>query len=79
MEFHAEIGMALIVQVGEKGDMKPVPSHFPKCGNFMPEPLLDEHNDFKDPETDQENSSNISAANMLIHVIVIFVTFLIQS
>ncbi|CAG9818287.1 unnamed protein product [Phaedon cochleariae] len=39
LEFHAEIGMAMIVQVGEKEDMLPVPQDFPKCGNYLPDPL----------------------------------------
>ncbi|XP_072384918.1 uncharacterized protein [Diabrotica undecimpunctata] len=42
LEFHSEIGMAMIVQVGEKDDMLPVPENFPKCGNYLPEPLVKE-------------------------------------
>lgn len=35
IEFHAEIGMSLIFKVGEHEEMPPVPSNFPKCGNWM--------------------------------------------
>ncbi|XP_056642031.1 uncharacterized protein LOC130448620 [Diorhabda sublineata] len=38
LEFHAEIGMALVVQVGNKNEMLPVPRNFPKCGNYLPDP-----------------------------------------
>ncbi|KAF5297473.1 hypothetical protein FQR65_LT10009 [Abscondita terminalis] len=38
IEFHIEIGMALVFKVGEHKQMLPVPKDFPKCGNFMPSP-----------------------------------------
>ncbi|XP_029665989.1 laccase-like [Formica exsecta] len=34
IEFHAEIGMALIFKVGEDEEMPPVPRNFPKCGDW---------------------------------------------
>ncbi|XP_033112326.1 laccase-2-like [Anneissia japonica] len=34
LEFHVEIGMALIVHVGEQDDLPEVAKNFPKCGNF---------------------------------------------
>lgn len=34
IEFHAEIGMALVFKVGEHRDMRPVPKGFPQCGDF---------------------------------------------
>lgn len=36
IEFHVEIGMALVFKVGEHKDMLPVPKDFPRCGNFLP-------------------------------------------
>ncbi|CAG9861310.1 unnamed protein product [Phyllotreta striolata] len=36
LEVHAEIGMAMVFQVGEKDDMLPVPEGFPKCGDYEP-------------------------------------------
>ncbi|XP_025992935.1 laccase-1 isoform X1 [Solenopsis invicta] len=36
IEFHAEIGMALIFKVGEDRDMPPVPNDFPRCGDWKP-------------------------------------------
>ncbi|XP_066146897.1 uncharacterized protein [Euwallacea fornicatus] len=36
LEFHAEIGMALIFKVGEDNQMPPVPQGFPRCGDYLP-------------------------------------------
>ncbi|KAK9884427.1 hypothetical protein WA026_007274 [Henosepilachna vigintioctopunctata] len=35
IEFHAELGMAIIFKVGQHEDMLPVPKNFPKCGNYI--------------------------------------------
>ncbi|KAH1012700.1 iron transport multicopper oxidase fetC isoform X1 [Dendroctonus ponderosae] len=37
LEFHAEIGMALVFKVGDYNEMAPVPPNFPRCGNYMPQ------------------------------------------
>ncbi|KAG5870795.1 hypothetical protein JTB14_035288 [Gonioctena quinquepunctata] len=37
LEFHAEMGMAMLFQVGEKSDMLPVPDNFPTCGDYSPD------------------------------------------
>lgn len=34
IEFHVDIGMGLLIQVGSKEDMPKTPQHFPKCGNW---------------------------------------------
>lgn len=36
IEFHAEIGMALVVKVGDHDQMQPVPRNFPTCGDYVP-------------------------------------------
>ncbi|XP_011500453.1 PREDICTED: laccase-1-like [Ceratosolen solmsi marchali] len=36
IEFHSEVGMALIFKVGEHEDFEPVPPQFPRCGNYQP-------------------------------------------
>ncbi|XP_030081054.1 laccase-2 [Drosophila hydei] len=36
IEFHAEIGMALVLKVGDDDKMVPVPHNFPTCGDYMP-------------------------------------------
>ncbi|XP_050293689.1 uncharacterized protein LOC126734191 [Anthonomus grandis grandis] len=36
LEFHAEIGMALVFIVGENYQMPAVPQGFPQCGNYIP-------------------------------------------
>jgi len=35
--FHVEIGMGLILQVGNRSEMLSPPKDFPKCGNYIPE------------------------------------------
>lgn len=40
IEFHVELGMALLFKVGSHSDFPPVPAGFPKCGNYLP-PLPD--------------------------------------
>ncbi|KAK3086056.1 hypothetical protein FSP39_012795 [Pinctada imbricata] len=35
--FHMEMGMNMIIQVGEVNEMLPPPPHFPKCGDWTPE------------------------------------------
>ncbi|XP_029167358.1 laccase-1-like isoform X1 [Nylanderia fulva] len=48
IEFHAEIGMALIFKVGEHEDMPPVPRNFPKCGDWK---MTDDHQNVGDSGT----------------------------
>nr|AQY62684.1 laccase 1 [Bemisia tabaci] len=36
IEFHVEMGMAVVFKIGEDADMPPVPHGFPKCGDFLP-------------------------------------------
>uniref|UniRef100_A0A1B6FJ43 Laccase n=1 Tax=Cuerna arida TaxID=1464854 RepID=A0A1B6FJ43_9HEMI len=38
IEFHAEVGMALIFKVGEHSDFPPVPTGFPRCGDYFSSP-----------------------------------------
>ncbi|XP_032682635.1 laccase-1-like isoform X2 [Odontomachus brunneus] len=45
IEFHAEIGMSLIFKVGEHEEMPPVPSNFPKCGNWI---MTQDHSNMSD-------------------------------
>ena len=41
--FHLDLGMALVMQVGEKEDITPPPNGFPTCGNFAFEDDLEEY------------------------------------
>lgn len=36
IEFHVEVGMALVFKVGDYNQMPNVPENFPRCSNFMP-------------------------------------------
>lgn len=37
IDFHAEVGMALILKVGEYSQMAPVPRSFPQCFEYVAE------------------------------------------
>ncbi|XP_055902686.1 uncharacterized protein LOC129938892 [Eupeodes corollae] len=37
IEFHAEVGMALVIKVGEHNQMVPVPKNFPQCSDYIPD------------------------------------------
>ncbi|XP_013191002.1 uncharacterized protein LOC106135292 [Amyelois transitella] len=41
IEFHVEVGMALVFKVGEHKDMVPVPRDFPTCGSYIPDNMLE--------------------------------------
>ncbi|KAJ3627121.1 hypothetical protein MTP99_014525 [Tenebrio molitor] len=36
IEFHVEVGMALVFKIGEDHEMSPIPRNFPRCGNYIP-------------------------------------------
>ncbi|EEZ98364.1 laccase 1 isoform X1 [Tribolium castaneum] len=36
IEFHVEVGMALVFKIGEDYEMPPVPKDFPQCGDYVP-------------------------------------------
>ncbi|XP_063393914.1 uncharacterized protein LOC134679036 [Cydia fagiglandana] len=55
IEFHVEIGMALVFKVGEHKDMPPVPRNFPRCGNYMPDNMI-EHDTTPKPNDDNHIS-----------------------
>ncbi|XP_075986047.1 uncharacterized protein LOC142983100 [Anticarsia gemmatalis] len=53
IEFHVEIGMALVFKVGEHKDMAPVPRDFPSCGSYLPDNML-EHATTEKPKSDND-------------------------
>uniref|UniRef100_A0A1Y1K8C1 Laccase n=2 Tax=Photinus pyralis TaxID=7054 RepID=A0A1Y1K8C1_PHOPY len=66
IEFHMEIGMALVLKVGEHHEMAPVPENFPKCGDFVPK---DRHSKEKSKHCNwlnecDDNESYSSAENL---------------
>lgn len=69
--------MAMIIQVGEKSDMKRVPSHFPRCGNYMPEPLLDDNNNLQDPDSDEDNDGSNLRSSLPIQAIGLLTSILV--
>ncbi|KAL4713687.1 hypothetical protein ACJJTC_004218 [Scirpophaga incertulas] len=41
IEFHVEVGMALVFKVGDHKDMSPIPRNFPTCSSYMPDNMLE--------------------------------------
>ncbi|XP_020282036.1 laccase-2-like [Pseudomyrmex gracilis] len=58
IEFHAEIGMALIFKVGEHEDMLPVPRDFPKCGDWK---SMDDQMELRSEETAIATTTEIAS------------------
>nr|AKH61981.1 laccase 1 [Helicoverpa armigera] len=90
IEFHVEIGMALVFKVGEHKDMAPIPRDFPTCGSYLPDNML-EHATTEKPKSDDVisishwwpvvfiNNSTSSSTNVQASVLAILFTKLIAS
>ncbi|XP_054084101.1 uncharacterized protein LOC105219789 [Zeugodacus cucurbitae] len=55
IEFHAEIGMALIIKVGDNDQMQSAPKNFPTCHDYMPK---DGDDDVAENSGDHNNNGN---------------------
>lgn len=53
IEFHVEVGMALVFKVGEHNEMPPLPREFPTCGSYLPDDNLEHHTTEKLPNENQ--------------------------
>lgn len=73
IEFHVEIGMALVFKFGDDSQMPPVPKNFPKCGNYLPENDIPYQSVFHLPHWLQSLIST-SGANKLLSSSYIFLT-----
>ncbi|KAM7348084.1 multicopper oxidase 1 [Cochliomyia hominivorax] len=58
IEFHAEIGMALVLKVGDNDEMVPVPKNFPTCHDYMPD-------DNENTDSGEDNTNNASTSSPL--------------
>ena len=56
IEFHAEIGMALILKVGDNNEMPPVPANFPTCNDYMPN--VGDNSIETPPDRETDNNDN---------------------
>ncbi|TMW44293.1 hypothetical protein DOY81_010627 [Sarcophaga bullata] len=70
IEFHAEIGMALVLKVGDNDEMVPVPKNFPTCHDYMPSDKESENSMEQDTNgdstslpTDGNGNGNNAATN----------------
>ncbi|XP_073832591.1 multicopper oxidase 1 [Musca autumnalis] len=65
IEFHAEIGMALILKVGDNDEMLPVPKRFPTCHDYVPQSMDDEKDiDENTPTTPASMAGSENAGTM---------------
>lgn len=62
IEFHIEVGMALVFKVGDVSQMKSAPKNFPMCSNYM-------------PSMDNERNKNAASNTMLSLCTVLTVVF----
>lgn len=69
IEFHVEVGMALVFKVGDYDQMPRLPRNFPKCSNFMPNMQQSGPND------SQSASTKLSYSFFMISLGVVFVSF----
>lgn len=63
IDFHAELGMAVIIKVGDYNQMASVPKNFPQCDNFMAE-----------DEVEEKMSSIANKFNLSVFVSLIYFT-----
>lgn len=59
IEFHVEVGMALVFKVGDYNQMPNVPENFPTCSNFMP----NTDHEHKESRTPAEAGTTYSHSN----------------
>lgn len=58
IEFHVELGMAVVFKVGDHSDFPPVPSGFPKCNSYIPlDEDVEQINNIMDNIVDTSNHS----------------------
>lgn len=79
--------MAVILKVGESNQMRPVPKHFPTCGNYIPVEGEEEEKEtssttefFNNTKAQHESSSssrNRVVQNVQLAIIFILVSFLV--
>nr|ANS71634.1 MCOI-like protein [Bactrocera dorsalis] len=59
IEFHAEIGMALIIKVGDNDQMKSAPKNFPTCHDYMPK---DGEDEIEEDSSEDKNDNTATSA-----------------
>ena len=67
MNFHAEVGMALIFHVGEREHLPKTPEGFPTCGGFMP------HYKYLSQSEEGSKSRLTAAGNIALPSVVLWV------
>lgn len=73
IEFHVEVGMALVFKVGDYNQMAPLPKNFPTCSGYMPS---DDDNDLL---TYKGSNGNIFKLSIILGLINILIVYLVNS
>lgn len=68
IEFHVEVGMALIFKVGDYSQMAPLPRNFPTCSGFMP-------SDDREPMQDSSSPARSAVSQVLVFAFILLKIF----
>lgn len=71
LDFHSEVGMGMLIKVGEKKDLPSEPLNWPKCGSYLNEHYA-EHSPLVSSFPNVFNSKQFS-----LIILIIFFMFLI--
>lgn len=69
IEFHVEVGMALVFKVGDYNQMAPLPKNFPTCSGYMPSD--DDNNDTKFPASNA-NIFQLSFILIIVNILMLY-------
>ncbi len=75
IDWHMEIGMSLIVQVGEPSEMQKVPRDFPKCGHWSMQGYEDGNGQTDGDKCPSSTACNIVAATSIFYIMTIILSF----
>ena len=67
LDFHSEVGMGLLIKIGNVSDLPPQPTKWPKCGNFF----------FTDKSTFWLNNTNRLLNSFSFQLFIYFIVFII--
>lgn len=74
IEFHVEVGMAIVFKVGDYHQMRPLPKNFPTCYNFKADEL---HEDDIEESVNRPSDSTSIHWNYYLSTAAIVISFII--
>ncbi|GFN91551.1 multicopper oxidase [Plakobranchus ocellatus] len=63
IEYHIDIGMGMIIQVGSKSEFPKVPKNFPRCGSWIPSEDEDDDDDDEDNDDGKQEPILVQCIN----------------